>query len=126
MLSSSLRTFYQPGPPRQPRDLTCRQERLICPTVINLESSAQLVRLDVLPPRTCAVVRSIATDDEDTQRLKTLGVCLGRRVELIRTGDPIILKVFSSRLGISAELAARVHVEVCQPGHCALREADCA
>ena len=80
------------------------------------------MRLDELPPRVCAVVRSIATDDEETQRLKTLGVCLGRRVELVRAGNPLILKVFGSRLGISAELAARVQVEVCTPGHCALRE----
>jgi Fe2+ transport system protein FeoA len=81
-----------------------------------------LVRLDELPPRICAVVRSISTDDEDTHRLKTLGVCVGRRVELVRAGNPLILKVFGSRLGISAELAARVQVEVCTPGHCALRE----
>ncbi len=81
-----------------------------------------LVRLDELPPRTCAVVRSVETDDEDTQRLKTLGVCLGRRVELVRAGNPLILKIFGSRLGLAAELAARVRVEVCEPGHCALKE----
>ena len=80
------------------------------------------MRLDQLPPRVCAVVRSITTDDEDTQRLKTLGVCVGRRVELVRAGNPLILKIFGSRLGLSAELARRVTVEVCQPGHCALRE----
>jgi Fe2+ transport system protein FeoA len=80
------------------------------------------VRLDTLPPRTCAVVREVATDDEDTQRLKTLGVCVGRRVEVARTGDPLILKIFGSRLGVSAELAARVRVEICSPDHCALKE----
>jgi len=80
------------------------------------------VRLDELPLRVCAVVRSVATDDEDTNRLKTLGVCVGRRVELVRAGNPLILKIFGSRLGISAELAARVRVEICQPGHCALKE----
>lgn len=84
------------------------------------------MRLDELPPRVCAVVRSIQTDDEDTQRLKTLGVCMGRRVELVRAGDPLILKVFGSRLGLSAELARRVSVEICQPGHCAMREDNCA
>jgi len=47
---------------------------------------------------------------------------VGRRVELVRAGNPLILKVFGSRLGISAELAARVEVEVCTPGHCAMRE----
>ena len=85
-----------------------------------------LVRLDALPPRVCAVVRSVTTDDEDTQRLKTLGVCVGRRLELVRAGNPLILKIFGSRLGLSAELAARVTVEVCQPGHCAMREENCA
>ena len=83
-----------------------------------------LVRLDELPARVCAVVRRVDTEDEDTNRLKTLGICLGRRVELVRIGDPLILKVFGSRLGLSASLATRVHVEVCQPGHCALRETE--
>jgi len=91
-------------------------------SVTTIEQPPQLVRLDELPPRTCAVVRSISTDDEDTQRLKTLGVCVGRRVELVRSGNPMILKVFGSRLGIAAELAARVQVEVCTPGHCAMRD----
>jgi Fe2+ transport system protein FeoA len=89
--------------------------------VTTIEQPA-LVRLDELPPHVCAVVREIATDDEDTNRLKTLGVCVGRRVELVRSGDPLILKVFGSRLGVSAELAARVQVEVCTPGHCAMRD----
>ena len=93
-------------------------------TTVN--SAPGLVRLDELPPRVCAVVRSIDTDDEETLRLKTLGVCVGRRVELVRVGDPLILKVFGSRLGISSNLASRVQVEVCQPGHCALRETNCA
>ena len=85
-----------------------------------------LVRLDELPPRTTAQTRGVTTDDEDTQRLKTLGVCVGRRLELVRAGNPLILKIFGSRLGLSAELAARVTVEVCQPGHCAMREENCA
>ena len=87
-----------------------------------LEQPAALVRLDALPARVCAVVRRVDTDDDDTHRLKTLGICLGRRVELVRVGDPLILKVFGSRLGLAASLAARVHVEICQPGHCVLRE----
>ena len=86
----------------------------------------KLICLDALPPRVCAVVRSIETEDVETQRLKMLGVCVGRRVELVKGGDPLILRVFGSRLGLSAALAARVRVEVCQPGHCALRENDCA
>lgn len=72
------------------------------------------------------MVRRIATDDEDSQRLKTLGICVGRRIELIRAGDPMIVKVFGSRLGVSATLATRVQVEVCAPDHCALRDEPAA
>jgi len=91
--------------------------------VVNtIKQPVPTVRLDELPPRVCAVVRSVETDDEDTNRLKTLGVCVGRRVELVRVGNPLILKIFGSRLGISAELAARVRVEICQPNHCAMRD----
>jgi Fe2+ transport system protein FeoA len=99
-----------------------RFKPLILLPVTTIEQLPPTVRLDELPARVCAVVRSIATDDEDTQRLKTLGVCVGRRIEVARTGNPLILKIFGSRLGISGELAARVRVEVCQPGHCAMRE----
>lgn len=91
--------------------------------VVNtIKQPVPTVRLDELPLRVCAVVRSVETDDEDTNRLKTLGVCVGRRVELVRVGNPLILKIFGSRLGISAELAARVRVEICQPNHCAMRD----
>jgi Fe2+ transport system protein FeoA len=78
----------------------------------------EFIRLNDLPPRVCGIVRKIETDDEETQRLKMLGVCAGRRVELVRGGDPLILKVFGSRLGLAAALAARVHVEICAPEHC--------
>ena len=80
-------------------------------------------RLDVLPPRQCAVVRRIETDGNDVQRLKTLAICVGRRLEVVRTGDPLVVRVFGSRLGLSASLAAHVWLEVCTPDHCAMREA---
>ncbi|MDE3066064.1 MAG: ferrous iron transport protein A [Verrucomicrobiota bacterium] len=75
-------------------------------------------RLDELPPGTCAVVRRIDTESEGVQRLKALGICLGRRVEVLKTGDPLIVKVFGSRIGLSASLAAQVWLERCRPGDC--------
>jgi ferrous iron transport protein A len=79
-------------------------------------------RLNELPPQQCAVVRRIETEGDDVQRLKTLGICVGRRIEVIKTGDPMIVRVFGSRLGLSTALASRVWLEVCTPDHCALRE----
>ena len=81
----------------------------------------EVVRLNELPPRVCGIVREIETDDEETERLKTLGVCPGRRVELVRGGDPLVLKIFGTRLGLAGALASRVHVEICAPENCELR-----
>jgi Fe2+ transport system protein FeoA len=85
----------------------------------------QLTRLDRLAPRLCAIVRRIDTEDEDIERLKTLGVCEGRQVEIIKPGDPLILRVFGSRIGMSSSLAESVWVESCVPGHCSMKEHAC-
>jgi Fe2+ transport system protein FeoA len=89
----------------------------------NASTQTPETRLDALPPRQCAVVRRIETDGDDVQRLKTLGICVGRRLEVVRTGDPLVVRVFGSQLGLSASLASRVWLEVCTPDHCAMREA---
>ncbi len=77
-------------------------------------------RLDELPPRICAIVCRIETESEDIQRLKMLGICVGRRVEVVKPGDPLIVRVFGTRLGISASLASRVWLEACPPDRCAM------
>ena len=78
-------------------------------------------RLDEAPPQTCAVVRRIDTDGEEVQRLKTLGLCVGRQIEVVKSGDPLIIKIFGSRIGLSASLAAGVRLEICGPHHCQLQ-----
>jgi Fe2+ transport system protein FeoA len=68
----------------------------------------RMIPLRQLPPGVCATVRAIETDDADARRLKTLGLCAGRQVEVIQAGDPMIVRVFGSRLGLAARLAERV------------------
>lgn len=77
-----------------------------------------LVRLDELAPHECAVVDHIEAPDDQMERLMSMGVCSGRMVELVMCGDPLILKVFGSRLGVSARLARRVMVVRCNHGSC--------
>ncbi|HMP77436.1 MAG TPA: FeoA family protein [Kiritimatiellia bacterium] len=74
--------------------------------------------LDVLPVGICAVVHHVEAADDDMRRLMTLGICAGRRLELIQRGDPMILRVFGSRLGVSRRLAARVLVQPCDHFAC--------
>lgn len=79
-------------------------------------TTGPVIRLDELPPHRCATIRGLDLDDEDTQRLKTLGLCVGRQVEVVKTGDPLIVRVFGSRLGLAGRLAGRVRVESCASG----------
>jgi Fe2+ transport system protein FeoA len=78
----------------------------------------QGLRLDRLPPGQCATVCEVAAGEDETARLMAMGVCTGRRVMLVQTGDPLILRVLGSRIGVSARLAARVHVVPCADDHC--------
>ena len=81
------------------------------------------VRLNELPPKACAVIRRIESESEEIQRLKTLGICVGRRVEIVKAGDPLIVRIFGSSIGMSVELASKVWLENCSPpGHCLLKK----
>jgi Fe2+ transport system protein FeoA len=71
--------------------------------------------LSTLNPGQNALILSVEGEhDEDAARLKQLGLCAGRRVALVQRGDPMILQVLGSRLGVCGKLARRVIVEPCK------------
>ncbi len=82
--------------------------------------SPKILALHQLPPQGCAVVHHVEASDDDMHRLMTLGICAGRRIELVQKGDPMILRVFGSRLGVSRRLAERVLVTQCDHQGCPL------
>ena len=47
---------------------------------------------------------------EDAVRLKRLGVCEGRKLELIAIGDPMIVRVCGARIGLSRPFAEKIVV----------------
>ena len=67
--------------------------------------------LPQLPPDGLARVAELQVDGEDAIRLKAMGICVGRRVQLVKAGDPLIVRVLGARVGLSARLAACVAVE---------------
>ena len=71
----------------------------------------QQVRLDQLGPGRCGVVCDVEAGAEEVDLLKSMGVCIGREVMLVQAGDPLVLKVMGTRLGVSGRLATRVLVE---------------
>ena len=59
-----------------------------------------------------ARVVSVSAEADDAVRLMALGICVGRRVEIVQAGDPMIVRVVGARVGLSARLAAHVLVAV--------------
>lgn len=74
-----------------------------------------LISLDRLKPGQCGVVMDLELANSDDGRLRTLGICPGRRVWLVRKGDPMVVRVMNTRLGLARQLARQVTVEVCLP-----------
>jgi Fe2+ transport system protein FeoA len=78
-----------------------------------MDSGGPLPRpLTDLPEGTTGRVVSLDVRDEvDLQRLEIMGLCEGRTVEVVKRGDPMIVRVLGTRIGIAAELAgcATVH-----------------
>ncbi len=66
--------------------------------------------LSELAPATVARIEELQVYSEDATRLRAMGICVGRQVQLMRAGDPLILRVLGARVGVSARLAAGVGV----------------
>jgi Fe2+ transport system protein FeoA len=66
--------------------------------------------LSALRDGALAEVVEVVAEADDAVRLKSLGVCVGRRVQLAKGGDPLIVRVLGARVGLSARLAAGVVV----------------
>ena len=53
----------------------------------------------------------ITGEGEPAIRLKRMGICSGRHITIVQSGDPMILRVVGARIGLSRELAATVIVD---------------
>ena len=53
----------------------------------------------------------ITGQGEPVVRLKRMGICGGRHLTIVQSGDPMILRVVGARIGLSRELAASVIVD---------------
>ncbi len=83
------------------------------PGADSLPIAEDLCRLDEIEEGRCGMVSEVLAGDAEIGQLMAMGVCVGRKVMLVKSGDPLILKVLGSRIGISARLAARVLMTPC-------------
>ena len=78
-------------------------------------------RLSELPAGAAGCIRKIDAPEDEADRLKSMGLCVGRNVVVVRSADPMLIKVFGSRLGVSTQLARLVCVERKDPAECHLQ-----
>ena len=71
-----------------------------------------LRRLHELPSGARGVVQHIDSADGAMHRLMAMGLCVGREVEVLRHGNPLIVRLLGARVGVSARVAQHVLVEV--------------
>lgn len=74
------------------------------------EAAPPLVLLSALPAGAYARVAQLNAHSDDLRRLQALGVCVGRCIQLVKAGDPMIISVVGARVGLSARLATEVRV----------------
>ena len=68
-------------------------------------------RLNELQAGARGIVSGIEGQDIAISRLKAMGLCKGREVEVIRHGNPLIVRLLGARVGISGRIAQRILVE---------------
>jgi Fe2+ transport system protein FeoA len=53
---------------------------------------------------------SVDVSAVDLERLEVMGLCAGRVVRVVKDGDPMIVRVLGTRIGLAAALAAKVQL----------------
>ncbi len=86
--------------------------KIVLTSICIMESSKE-ISLNRLNPLQCGIVCRITAPDDETDRLMAMGVCGDRIVELVQRGDPLIIRVYGTRVGVSARLAERIMVKPC-------------
>lgn len=88
------------------------------PTETGLGGDGLALPANRLASGECGLICEIDGDHEDVEGLKVMGICLGRRLHVIKRGDPMIVSVMGTRLGIAGRLACHVFVRRDGQPHC--------
>jgi Fe2+ transport system protein FeoA len=68
------------------------------------------VALSTLPAGAVGRVHDSQLDEESTGFLRALGLSVSRRFKLCKTGEPCIVQIGATRIGVSRDVAARIFV----------------
>jgi Fe2+ transport system protein FeoA len=73
-------------------------------------NSSFAMDLAAMPEGVPARIARVEGGTADLERLEVLGLCAGRTVEVVQAGDPLIVRVLGTRIGLAAALARGIHV----------------
>jgi Fe2+ transport system protein FeoA len=74
------------------------------------------IGLDDVAEGTPVRISALAAASDEQNRLESMGLCIGRTVEVVQGGDPMIVRVLGTRIGIAAVLAAAVRIDTGHEG----------
>jgi len=80
------------------------------------------IPLDELQLGRCGFVVKVDSESDEVKRLMAMGVCAGRIIKLEQLGDPMILQVMGSKIGVSKRLGTTVSVIPCEVDDCAYQK----
>ena len=63
-----------------------------------------------MAPKSSGRIHTVDSTADLTARLESLGMCEGRTVRLVKHGEPCIVNVYGSRVGIARDIARQIHV----------------
>jgi len=76
-----------------------------------LAMNATKLRLNQISSGEQVTVCGLEENDLTMDRLKAMGLCLGRQVEVVRQGNPLVMHLLGARIGLSGRLAKKILVE---------------
>ncbi len=82
------------------------------------QNPSKSISLDKLKPGKCGYVLKVKAESDDVKKLMAMGVCEGRIIKLVHLGEPMILQVLGSRIGVSSRLGETVEVAPCEEDNC--------
>jgi Fe2+ transport system protein FeoA len=68
------------------------------------------INLTAIAEGVAARIVAVEAAATDLERLEVLGLCAGRTVEVVQAGDPLIVRVLGTRIGLAAVLARSIQV----------------
>lgn len=63
-----------------------------------------------LPAGTIGRVDAVSLDAEFASRMAGLGISVGRQVRVVRRGEPLVVQVYGTQIGLARSLAEHVFI----------------